>query len=71
MYGYIWNSWTASLSEPPTPWSGAYFYSDAERPKLAAACHRSEGAVHPPHAQVPRHPPDAQKYTPRLRVECF
>ena len=49
------------LSEPTSPWSGEHFYSNADRPKLAAACHRSVGAVHPPHAQVPRHPPDTHR----------
>ena len=33
----------------------------AERPKLAAACLRSGGPVHPPHAQVPRHSPDTHR----------
>ena len=51
----------APLSEPPTPWPEAHFHSDAERPKLAAACLRSMGPVHPPHAQVPRHSPDTHR----------
>ena len=49
------------LLEPTSPWSGENFHSNAERPKLADACHRSIGTLHPRHAQVPRHPPDTHR----------